>query len=130
MVLNESFYLTEDKVSFYLQPGRPGKVTGKNAIPNMSANFEQAFQRLESTQHDFVYEVFQLDCHGTAKNGTFACMWHIYALASVIGQSIISVYPNKAVQARPALHKIAYPRCTIPFPATNTSSVCGDVDSS
>lgn len=65
-------------------------------------------------------EVFQLDCLDTAMSGTYANMWHIYALASVLRKPIVSIYPYANLRVCPAFHRTVYPR----LPHENTLQPC------
>ena len=55
---------------------------------------------------------FQRDCLESSVMGTWANMWHVYGLASVLGREIISVYPDfdEARRIRPAFNCCIQPR--------------------
>ncbi len=120
LVLNASFYLTEDKVSFISSANyedNTRRKTGKNILPALSANYENSRQHLEASHESSIsVSVFQLDCVDTAKLGTYANMWHIYALSSVLGQPITSVFPDNCPNIRPVLNRMVVPRQPISPP--------------
>ena len=121
LVLHETYYFTDDKVSALApQDEVPRKPRGKNALAAVSSNFERGVAGQRPDQ-SIVSAVFELDCVDTPRLGTWCGMWHVHALASVIGQPIYSVYPNYNQYLRPAFHKLIFPReyshdrCRRPF---------------
>ena len=100
LVSHSDFYLSFEKCSALDYEG----VLIKNILPACSAN------SFKASQKEFVKEVFYLDCLDTARCGTFANMWHIYALASVLEKPIVSMYPDFNARIRPAFNRTVHPR--------------------
>ena len=77
MVLNKDYYVQEDIVSI----SQGGTVISRNTIPASSRNFPEV--RCNSCDSTTVaVEVFERDCCDTPNLGSFAGMWHIYALGN------------------------------------------------
>lgn len=94
LVLHQQHYLQPSIISL-LDPD--GIVISKNALIATSENFFKASSEC-TIDIDFATTIFQLDCLGTAKNGTYSNMIHLHGLASVLECSITSIYPE--VQSR------------------------------
>ncbi len=112
VVLHKEWYLTDDKISTLQYEGdMSSKARGKNAVVVASKNFEKGSAIKRSKPNlNIAHTVFDIDCRDTARLGCYANMWHVHALASVIGQPIHSIYPNFHKQWRPAFNKTAIPR--------------------
>lgn len=54
--------------------------------------------------------IFDADVKATCFPGTFANMWHVYALASVLKCNIYSVYPMYNLKIRPYFNRLIRPR--------------------
>ncbi|RXM29888.1 Vertnin [Acipenser ruthenus] len=54
--------------------------------------------------------IFDADVKATCFPGTFANMWHVYALASVIQCNIYSIYPMRNLKIRPYFNRLIRPR--------------------
>ncbi|XP_043929676.1 vertnin [Protopterus annectens] len=54
--------------------------------------------------------IFDADIKATCFPGTFANMWHIYALASVLYCNIYSIYPMSNLKIRPYFNRLIRPR--------------------
>ena len=106
MVLNEQYYLKEEIVSLELLD-----VEGaKNVLPVTSENYPRAVELSKNVDTTTAKLVFRLDCIESTQLGTYANMWHIYALSSVLKQPIRSVYPQTNQRMRPAFHRVVKPR--------------------
>ena len=112
-------HTTSLMIRFLPQDETPRKPRGKNAPAAVSSNFERgvAGQRPDPS---IVSAVFELDCQDTPRLSTWYGMWHVHALASVIGQQMY-VHSNYNQYLRPAFHKLIFPReyshnrCRRPF---------------
>ena len=102
LILHPDYYLSSDKCSSIDYEG----VVMKNILPACSANYSNEGR----LQADIAFEVFALDCLDSVQSGKYANMWHIYALASVLKQPIVSVYPHANIRVRPAFNRTVYPR--------------------
>ena len=107
LVLNENFYLQPSIVSIF---DPYGKQISKNALIATSANFDRAVGNLDA---DVAKTVLQMDCLETTKSGQYSNMWHIHGLASALGRSITSIYPEKNDRVRPLIHKEVHPRIAL-----------------
>ncbi|XP_041121511.1 vertnin-like [Polyodon spathula] len=54
--------------------------------------------------------IFDADVKATCFPGTFANMWHVYALASVVQCNIYSIYPMRNLKIRPYFNRLIRPR--------------------
>ncbi|XP_006015411.1 vertnin [Alligator sinensis] len=54
--------------------------------------------------------IFDADIKATCFPGTFANMWHVYALASVLQCNIYSIYPMSNLKIRPYFNRLIRPR--------------------
>ncbi|NWW05577.1 VRTN protein, partial [Oreocharis arfaki] len=54
--------------------------------------------------------IFDADIKATCFPGTFANMWHVYALASVLKCNIYSIYPMSNLKIRPYFNRLIRPR--------------------
>ncbi|XP_053235405.1 vertnin [Podarcis raffonei] len=54
--------------------------------------------------------IFDADIKATCFPGTFANMWHMYALASVLQCNIYSIYPMSNLKIRPYFNRLIRPR--------------------
>ena len=111
LALHEDYYLQPSVVSFCDSHTE----ISKNVLLATSANYEQATQL--STQHCSICPnplkvCFQLDCCDTCKDGNYSNMWHVHGLATVLGQTIMSLYPDINARIRRAYHKEVVPRVT------------------
>ena len=59
---------------------------------------------------NIVMDTFIYDVISATREGCWATMWHVYALASVLGTPIRSVYPERNTYVRPLYHKVVHPR--------------------
>ena len=111
LALHQDYYLQPSVVSFCDNHTE----ISKNVLLATSANYEQATQL--STQHCYICPnplivCFQLDCCDTCKDGNYSNMWHVHGLATVFGQTIMSLYPDINARIRRAYHKKVVPRVT------------------
>ena len=53
---------------------------------------------------------FQLDCCDGCKDENYSNMWHVHGLATVLSQTIMSLYPDVNARIRDAYHKEVIPR--------------------
>ncbi|XP_028677644.1 vertnin [Erpetoichthys calabaricus] len=58
--------------------------------------------------------IFDADVKATCFPGTYANMWHIYALASVLQCNIYSIYPMYNLKIRPYFNRLIRPRSRPP----------------
>ncbi|XP_077179332.1 vertnin isoform X2 [Paroedura picta] len=54
--------------------------------------------------------IFDADVKATCFPGTYANMWHVYALASVLQCNIYSIYPMSNLKIRPYFNRLIRPR--------------------
>ncbi|XP_042302881.1 vertnin [Sceloporus undulatus] len=54
--------------------------------------------------------IFDADIKATCFPGTYANMWHVYALASVVQCNIYSIYPMSNLKIRPYFNRLIRPR--------------------
>uniref|UniRef100_A0A6J0TU13 Vertnin n=1 Tax=Pogona vitticeps TaxID=103695 RepID=A0A6J0TU13_9SAUR len=54
--------------------------------------------------------IFDADIKATCFPGTYANMWHVYALASVLQCNIYSIYPMSNLKIRPYFNRLIRPR--------------------
>nr|XP_033806841.1 vertnin isoform X2 [Geotrypetes seraphini] len=54
--------------------------------------------------------IYDADIKATCFPGTFANMWHVYALASVLHSNIYSIYPMSNLKIRPYFNRLIRPR--------------------
>ncbi|KAH0620506.1 hypothetical protein JD844_021030 [Phrynosoma platyrhinos] len=54
--------------------------------------------------------IFDADIKATCFPGTYANMWHLYALASVVQCNIYSIYPMSNLKIRPYFNRLIRPR--------------------
>ncbi|XP_008123038.1 vertnin isoform X1 [Anolis carolinensis] len=54
--------------------------------------------------------IFDADIKATCFPGTYANMWHVYALASVVKCNIYSIYPMSNLKIRPYFNRLIRPR--------------------
>ncbi|XP_030071172.1 vertnin isoform X2 [Microcaecilia unicolor] len=54
--------------------------------------------------------IYDADIKATCFPGTFANMWHVYALASVLQSNIYSIYPMSNLKIRPYFNRLIRPR--------------------
>ncbi|XP_053141584.1 vertnin [Hemicordylus capensis] len=54
--------------------------------------------------------IFDADIKATCFPGTYANMWHLYALASVLQSNIYSIYPMSNLKIRPYFNRLIRPR--------------------
>ena len=106
LTMNEEFYLQPRIVSI-LDPD--GAVISKNALPG-SCNASSLHAAKQNVDYDFATSVLHAECLNTTKNGSYSSMWHMYGLASVLKQPIMSVYPEHNIRFRPMLHRQCDPR--------------------
>lgn len=60
---------------------------------------------------DAIRDIFQLEVQEWVHGGTFAGMWQVHALSSVLGVALQSVYPQHGgFNVRPHLHRVVFPR--------------------
>lgn len=62
--------------------------------------------------------IFDADIKATCFLGTFANMWHVYALASVLQSNIYSIYPMSNLKIRPYFNRLIRPRSCQGKPTT------------
>ncbi|NXU49216.1 VRTN protein, partial [Turnix velox] len=62
--------------------------------------------------------IFDADIKATCFPGTFANMWHVYALASVLQCNIYSIYPMSNLKIRPYFNRLIRPRKSGPRTST------------
>ena len=102
LVIHSDFYLCSDKCSCLAFDG----TLIKDVLALSSLNCPH------TANADICKTAFQLDCLESSVMGTWANMWHVYRLASVLGRQILSVYPdfNETKQMRPAFNCCVQPR--------------------
>ena len=81
-----------------------------NVLPYCSPNFGVTKHGIDFSLAE---NVFKLDCLETPKLYAFSQMWHIHALASVLKQRIVSVYPEYNHRIRMAYNRIVLPRISV-----------------
>ncbi|XP_029454297.1 vertnin isoform X2 [Rhinatrema bivittatum] len=54
--------------------------------------------------------IYDADIKATCFPGTFANMWHVYALASILQSNIYSIYPMSNLKIRPYFNRLIRPR--------------------
>uniref|UniRef100_A0A8C3ANL5 Vertnin n=1 Tax=Cyclopterus lumpus TaxID=8103 RepID=A0A8C3ANL5_CYCLU len=54
--------------------------------------------------------IFDADVKASCFHGSYANMWHVYALASVLQFNIYSIYPMFNLKIRPYFHRVIRPR--------------------
>ena len=106
LVLYQHHYLQPSIISL-MDPD--GMVVSKNALIATSENLSKASSEC-MIDVDFATAVLQLDCLGTAKDGTFSNMIHLHGLASVLESSVTSIYLEVKSRIRPLLHRVVHPR--------------------
>ncbi|XP_074088166.1 vertnin [Macrotis lagotis] len=62
--------------------------------------------------------IFDVDVKATCFPDSFANVWHLYALASVLQHNIYSIYPMWNLKIRPYFHRLIRPRCCNQPPST------------
>ncbi|MEE6519994.1 hypothetical protein FKM82_017768 [Ascaphus truei] len=62
--------------------------------------------------------IYEADVRATCFPGTFANMWHVYALASVLQANVYSIYPQRNLSIRPYFNRLIRPRHGPPLPPT------------
>ncbi|KAM4690544.1 vertnin [Rhinophrynus dorsalis] len=62
--------------------------------------------------------IYEADIRATCFPGTFANMWHVYALASVLQANVYSIYPQRNQSIRPYFNRLIRPRSGPPEPLT------------
>ncbi|XP_043554393.1 vertnin [Chiloscyllium plagiosum] len=63
---------------------------------------------------DILEAIFDADVKATCFPGTFANMWHVYALASVLQSDVYSIYPMSNLKIRPYFNRLIRPRSRAP----------------
>ncbi|XP_048393596.2 vertnin [Stegostoma tigrinum] len=63
---------------------------------------------------DILEAIFDADVKATCFPGTFANMWHVYALASVLQSNVYSIYPMSNLKIRPYFNRLIRPRSHAP----------------
>lgn len=104
LALNKDFYLNDVNHKIYDFDTFPYCST----ITTYSANFKPGM----NSDPESIEKVYELDAIKTAKRGNYCGIWHLYALASVVGCKLYSIYPKlkSTVSIRPELNRIIFPR--------------------
>ncbi|CAC5424014.1 unnamed protein product [Mytilus coruscus] len=104
LALNKDFYLNDVNHKIYDFDTFPYCST----ITTYSANFKPGM----NSDTESIEKVYELDAIKTAKRGNYCGIWHLYALASVVGCRLYSIYPKlkSTVSIRPELNRIIFPR--------------------
>ncbi len=118
-MLNKEYYLTPYKVSSIDAPLKSDSqiFPRKNVVAVSSPKYEQA-AGCGNRQIEEI--VFEYDCLDTPQVSSVCGMWHIFALSSVLGQPVGSIYPPVNAYYRPAFDKVAIPRA---FQVLSTRSI-------
>ena len=106
LVCHQDYYLQPEVIALLDASG----LMNSNALPAMSASYDQALSVSENSDKGVALSCFMIDCIKTTKIGTYSNMWHIYALSSVLGIAIRSAYPEQNLRIRPLLNKVIQPR--------------------
>ena len=104
LALNKEFYLNNENHKMYEFDTFP--------YCSMITTYSQHFKPGMDTQRESIEFVFEEDAMKTAKTGTYCGIWHLYALASIVGCRLYSIYPKlkSTVTIRPELNRIIFPR--------------------
>ena len=105
LVLFREHYF-QDKILSFLDPDRG--IILKNILPATCS----VKGNIKTKDVDWNLAGVELDAETllTPKLGSYSCMWHLFALASVFKQPIMSIYLHKNKRIRPAFNRTVEPR--------------------
>ncbi|XP_070186874.1 uncharacterized protein [Littorina saxatilis] len=102
LALNAEFYLSDASLSVGLQAGKPYTKFYATYTPQYT---------MQVLTPAVIREIYEGEVLQWTKNGTYAGMWELHALSSVLGTTIHSIYPQYGgFNVRPHLHRIVHPR--------------------
>lgn len=102
--MHEEFYLDDH----CLQRGMVE--TRSLQLSKQYCQFCEEFVMQHLTKHT-IQNLYRKEVMNTVKNGIYSTMWHIHAVASILGAKVMSVYPQYGgFTVRKLLHRAVEPR--------------------
>lgn len=103
LILHKECYLDSE----YLSRGLSG---GQKMTPEQIAHVSESYLGQHLTP-SVVAQIFSKEINQTLKQGEYMGIWQLFALSSVLGKPIFSVYPHRGnINQRQEMHRLILPR--------------------